>query len=95
MPLMDYFTHFNLDLQISRAVEMEVARRLEERERQQKEKEEEERRSGEHNENGEPASERPTSKEHTLPSGLLTPLLKRHKDLGDELQLRLQELENK
>lgn len=30
-----------------------------------------------------------------LPSGLLTPLLKRHKDLDDELRARLHDLEKK
>jgi len=30
-----------------------------------------------------------------LPSGVLTPLLKKHKDLDDELRARLQELERK
>lgn len=80
---------------------MEVARRLEERERT-REKEEEERRSRER----EADLQRPSStedrakskspkKEHTLPSGVLTPLLKRHKDLDDELKMRLQELERK
>ena len=34
-------------------------------------------------------------KETTLPSGVLTPLLKRHKDLDDELKNRLRELEQK
>lgn len=37
----------------------------------------------------------PPLKEKTLPSGLLTPLLKRHKDLDDELKNRLHELERK
>jgi kinesin family protein 22 len=31
----------------------------------------------------------------SLPSGLLTPLLKRHQDLDNELRQRLQELEKK
>jgi kinesin family protein 22 len=31
----------------------------------------------------------------SLPSGLLTPLLKRHQDLDNELRHRLQELERK
>jgi hypothetical protein len=37
----------------------------------------------------------PPLKEKTLPSGVLTPLLKRHKDLDDELKNRLHELERK
>jgi kinesin family member 22 len=33
--------------------------------------------------------------ETSLPSGVLTPLLKRHQDLDDELKTRLRELEDK
>ncbi|KAG5716036.1 Kinesin-like protein KIF22, partial [Termitomyces sp. T112] len=94
-------TEKEIDERISRAVEAEVTRRLEERERQ-REKEEQDRRAREQ----ELESQRPTSstarakpqsprKEQTLPSGVLTPLLKRHKDLDDELNARLQELERK
>ena len=35
------------------------------------------------------------SSAQSLPSGVLTPLLKRHRDLDDELKSRLKELENK
>ncbi|KAG5353129.1 hypothetical protein C0989_010151 [Termitomyces sp. Mn162] len=94
-------TEKEIDERISRAVEAEVTGRLEERERQ-REKEEQDRRAREQ----ELESQRPTSstarakpqsprKEQILPSGVLTPLLKRHKDLDDELNARLQELERK
>ncbi|KAG6906300.1 hypothetical protein DXG01_014669 [Tephrocybe rancida] len=94
-------TEKEIDERISRAVEAEVTRRLEERERQ-REKEEQQRRAREQ----EMELQRPIStispakswspkKEQTLPSGVLTPLLKRHKDLDDELKSRLQELERK
>jgi hypothetical protein len=73
-------------------VEAEVARRLEERE-----KEEEERREKEKRDEITKAKERSPKKEprETLPSGVLTPLLKRHRDLDNELKNRLQELELK
>lgn len=78
---------------------MEVARRLEERERERekdREKDEEERRAREDHGSGSGRHKsRSPKKEHTLPSGVLTPLLKRHKDLDDELKTRLQELEKK
>ncbi|KAI3614956.1 microtubule motor [Moniliophthora roreri] len=102
-----------IDERISKAVEAEVARRLEERERERP-KEEEERRAVEHvaqaenaatSSSGTPSKRRSTrsrSKSHSpkkdaqpLPPGILTPLLKRHKDLDDELKTRLQELEKK
>ncbi|KAG6902157.1 hypothetical protein C0995_003631 [Termitomyces sp. Mi166 len=94
-------TEKEIDERISKAVEAEVARRLEERERQ-REKEEQERHARER----ELESQQPTSsatqtkpqspkKEQTLPPGVLTPLLKRHKDLDNELKTRLQELERK
>ncbi|KAG6857066.1 hypothetical protein H0H87_010031 [Tephrocybe sp. NHM501043] len=92
------FFHFK----ISRAVEAEVTRRLAERERQ-REQEEQERRAREQQElENEQTTVTMTSmklrspkKEQSLPSGVLTPLLKRHKDLDDELKSRLQELERK
>jgi kinesin family member 22 len=76
---------------------MEVARRLEEREKERV-REEEERRAKEQQElaqqQAEASKEEEASKQ-TLPSGVLTPLLKRHRDLDDELKARLQELEAK
>ncbi|TFY70314.1 hypothetical protein EVG20_g2693 [Dentipellis fragilis] len=74
-----------IDDRISKAVEAEVARRLEERL-----KEEEERRARERAEAEPKQQESPQ-----LPSGLLTPLLKRHQDLDNELRKRLQDLESK
>lgn len=77
---------------------MEVARRLEERERERA-LEEEGRRAREQAEaetsaqGSAAAVDEPSGQ--TLPSGVLTPLLKRHRDLDDELKARLQELENK
>lgn len=61
-------------------MEVEVAKRLAEREKQQNEEEKE-------------VTE--ISKADTTPSGILTPLLKRHADLDNELMTRLQELERK
>ncbi|KAJ3486818.1 hypothetical protein NLJ89_g11776 [Agrocybe chaxingu] len=95
-------TEKEIDERISKAVEAaveaEVARRLAERERQRQLEEEE--RSKEV-----PAAEsqvritrsrsRSPTKERRLPSGVLTPLLQRHKDLDEELKTRLQELEKK
>jgi kinesin family member 22 len=80
-------------------VEVEVARRLEEREKERL-REEEERRAKELQEQQQAeASEKdmqPADEpKQTLPSGVLTPLLKRHRDLDDELKARLQELEAK
>jgi kinesin family protein 22 len=78
---------------------MEVTRRLEERERErEKEKEDELRHSKEHHRTASGSSRhksRSPKKEQTLPSGILTPLLKRHKDLDDELKTRLQDLEKR
>jgi kinesin family protein 22 len=86
------------DAQIAKAVEVEVARRLEEREKERV-REEEERRAKELQQQA-AAAERETQpvdepSKQTLPSGVLTPLLKRHRDLDDELKMRLQELEAK
>jgi kinesin family protein 22 len=91
-------------------VEAEVARRLEERERE-RELEREKERQLEREKEKEAGSSRhrtksprkdladlvgrsPKTKGSELPPGL-TPLLKRHKDLDDELQARLAELERK
>ena len=72
-------------------MEAEVTRRLEERERERAE--EEERRARE--DQAPVAQRRRSPKRESLPSGVLTPLLKRNRDLGDELKNRLQELEKK
>jgi kinesin family protein 22 len=74
-----------------------VARRLEEREIEREREEEERHAKEQHEQHQADASEKhadETSKQ-TLPSGVLTPLLKRHRDLDDELKARLQELEAK
>ena len=73
-----------------------MARRLEEREKE-REREEEERRTKELHEQQVEAAERQADEQskETLPSGILTPLLKRHRDLDDELKTRLYELEAK
>jgi len=87
----------NQFVQISKAVEAEVERRLkeklEEMERQRAADEERVRQEAEIVD---------TTRDHTLeiaqpslPPGLLTPLLKRHQDLDIELRQRLQELERK
>jgi kinesin family protein 22 len=77
-------------------VEAEVARRLEEREKERV-KEEDERRAKEQQDQQAEAAEKKKddSLKETLPSGVLTPLLKRHRDLDDELKARLYELEAK
>lgn len=76
-------------------MEAEVTRRLAERERQRAEEEEGAREAARREGHvARPRSRSPT-KENALPSGVLTPLLKRHKDLDDELKSRLQELERK
>ena len=90
-------------------MEIEVARRLEERERR---REAEERKEVE-KQLLDPSQEdshrttpevilpeditRPTTSAtcNSLPSGILTPLLKRHEDLDNELKRRLAELEQK
>ncbi|CAA7268260.1 unnamed protein product [Cyclocybe aegerita] len=84
---------------VEAAVEAEVARRLAERERQRQLEEEE--RSKEAAAAAESqvritrSRSRSPRKELSLPSGVLTPLLQRHKDLDEELKTRLQELEKK
>ncbi|KAJ7017169.1 kinesin-like protein [Mycena alexandri] len=96
-------TEAEIDARISRAVEAEVARRLEERERE-KEREAEmaaaaqagssRAKSPKPRKDRDGSSRSPKAKGRELPPGL-TPLLKRHKDLDNELQARLQELERK
>lgn len=82
-------------------MEAEVSRRLEERERQ-RELEEQGRRAQEQQlelqrqtYNAARMKSQSPKKEQTFPSGVLTPLIKRHKDLDEELKVRLQELEQK
>ncbi|EJC98206.1 kinesin-domain-containing protein [Fomitiporia mediterranea MF3/22] len=106
-------TEEEIDERIARAVEIEVARRLEERERR---REEEERKEVEKQvlatteEESHPSTPdvilsdemtrpalapAPPAALSTLPSGVLTPLLRRHEDLDNELKRRLAELEQK
>ncbi|KAF9553564.1 kinesin-domain-containing protein [Agrocybe pediades] len=89
-------TEKEIDERISKAVEAaveaEVTRRLAERERQRAEAEQRER---EREAAAVTSSRKSPTKTATVPSGLLTPLLKRHKDLDEELKTRLHELEQK
>lgn len=68
--------------------EKEEERRLKEQEEHEREQEQESSGYGR-------STSRSPKKEQTLPSGVLTPLLQRHRDLDDELKARLQELERK
>jgi kinesin family member 22 len=94
-PLTDVLKIFGA--QISKAVEAEVARRLAERERERAERVKAEESEVAHTidskttQSGSKSPER----EQSIPSGILTPLLKRHRELDDELKNRLQELEQK
>ncbi|KAF8813107.1 kinesin-like protein [Phlegmacium glaucopus] len=101
-------TEKDIDERISKAVEAaveaEVARRLAERERERAERERAEREQAEQMRPSEAqmtdsritqSRSRSPDKEHSIPSGVLTPLLKRHRELDDELKSRLQELEQK
>lgn len=79
-------------MQITKAVEAEVARRLHEHEKQRALEEEQRRAEIVARRQSKPTSPR---KELIVPAGLLTPLLKRHRDLDDELQRRIRDLETK
>jgi len=90
-------TDQDIDDKISKAVEAEVERRLKE-----KLEEIERQRAADEERARQEAEIADTTRDHTieipqpsLPSGLLTPLLKRHQDLDNELRQRLQELEKK
>ncbi|KAJ7443844.1 kinesin-like protein [Mycena latifolia] len=84
-----------IDKRISRAVEAEVARRLAEREREKElEAGSSRRKHSKSRSQSKSESQSPRKEAGALPPGL-SPLLKRHKDLDDELQARLQELERK
>ncbi|KAL5523354.1 hypothetical protein ACEPAF_1621 [Sanghuangporus sanghuang] len=103
-------TEEEIDERIARAVEIEVARRLEERERRREEEERKEiekqllevvQEEDSHRSTPDVVLPeditRPTTSAtcSSLPSGILTPLLKRHEDLDNELKRRLAELEQK
>lgn len=72
-------------------MEVEVARRLAEREAELRQHHS----MGSSSGSGRNKSRSPKKESLPLPSGVLTPLLKRHKDLDDELKQRLEELETK
>jgi kinesin family protein 22 len=77
---------------VEAAVEAEVARRLAERKRERADRVKVEESEVTHMIDSKPTS---PEREHSIPSGVLTPLLKRHRELDDELKSRLQELEQK
>lgn len=87
--------------QIARAVEAEVARRLQEREREwareeEARREEDARRLAEEEAKREEKHMGKAPAQEPLLSGTLTPLLRRHEDVeGGELKKRLEELEQK
>ncbi|KAI6127555.1 kinesin-domain-containing protein [Pisolithus thermaeus] len=88
-------TDKEIDERIARAVEAEVTRRLKEREERERE---EQTRLQQEKENIASMAKQATERERPeqkLPSGVLTPLLKRHRDLDEELRSRLAELEQK
>lgn len=88
-------TDKEIDERIARAVEAEVTRRLKEREERERE---EQARLQQEKENIALMEKQATERERPeqkLPSGVLTPLLKRHRDLDEELRSRLAELEQK
>ncbi|KAH9067847.1 kinesin-domain-containing protein [Lactarius vividus] len=90
-------TDQDIDDKISKAVEAEVERRLKEKldemERQRAAEEERARKEAEAADSTKDQSLE--IGQRSLPPGLLTPLLKRHQDLDNELRQRLQELEKK
>lgn len=94
-------TDKEIDERIARAVEAEVARRLEERERErareeEARREEEVRRLAKEEVKREEKRMGKAPAHEPLPSGTLTPLLRRQEDVeGGELKKRLEELEQK
>lgn len=97
-------TDKEIDERIARAVEAEVARRLAEhaaeraREEEARLEEEVAIRLAEElaKRDGKRKGKAPAQQQETLPSGTLTPLMRRHEDVsGDELKKRLEELEQK
>lgn len=86
-------TDKEIDERIARAVEVEVARRLKERE--ELERQEKENIALQLNLQIEREKERLKEEDQRLPTGVLTPLMARHRDLDNELRARLEELEDK
>jgi kinesin family protein 22 len=82
---------------ISKAVEAEVERRLKEKlEEMERQRAADEERARQETEIADTTRDQTLEiAQPSLPSGLLTPLLKRHQDLDHELRQRLQELERK
>ncbi|OSC97390.1 kinesin-domain-containing protein [Trametes coccinea BRFM310] len=85
-----HLTEDEINARIAKAVELEVARRLEEREKQRREEEEEAARRQSMSLQDDQASSL-----QSLPPGLLTPLLKHRQSQDEELKQRLEELESK
>jgi kinesin family protein 22 len=83
--------------QISKAVEAEVSRRLKEKlDEMERQRAAEEERARKEVEVADTTKDQSLEiGQRSLPPGLLTPLLKRHQDLDNELRQRLQELEKK
>lgn len=81
--------------QIARAVEAEVARRLKEREEREREEQARLQQEKENLALQEKQAAESVRVEPKLPPGVLSPLLKRHRDLDEELRARLAELEQK
>ncbi|KAI0764505.1 kinesin-domain-containing protein [Trametes elegans] len=87
-----HLTEEEINARIAKAVELEVARRLEEREKQRREEEEAAAASRSQSMS---MNDEQTSSLQSLPSGVLTPLLKQRQNHEDELKQRLEELESK
>ncbi|TDL18799.1 kinesin-domain-containing protein [Rickenella mellea] len=89
-------TEEDIDERIAKAVEQEVARRLAERESQSQTRSEGQRQTSPQPQLPPQSSTPPPPMQpEPISSGLLTPLLKRHQDLDNELKRRLLDLENK
>ncbi|KAI0254619.1 P-loop containing nucleoside triphosphate hydrolase protein [Lactifluus subvellereus] len=91
-------TDREIDEKISKAVEAEVERRLKQKLEEidrQRAADEEERSRKEAETTNTTIDQTFEVSQRGLPSGLLTPLLKRHQDLDNELRQRLQDLERK
>ncbi|CDO76921.1 hypothetical protein BN946_scf185006.g3 [Trametes cinnabarina] len=88
-----HLTEDEINARIAKAVELEVARRLEERERQRRDEEEAAAAVG-RSQSMSLQDDQPSSLQ-SLPQGLLTPLLKQRPTQDEELKQRLEELESK
>lgn len=87
-------TDKEIDERISKAVEAEVARRMEEREKERLKEEEQRAKELQSQALQAQASSSPREQDN-IPSGLLSPILRRHQDLDNELRQRLHALEKK